>query len=151
MSRFHVKVQRFIPMPAQALFDVVADPRQHPRIDGSGTVKILESIKPEKLALGSTFSVGMKLGVSYGMTNTVTEYEEGRLIAWRPKGDYFWRYTFKSVDGGTIVTEEWDARTSKRRFLMALMGFPRRNRRGIERTLERLHNIAAAATSGGIG
>lgn len=78
MSRFHGRVERFIPVPAQQLFDTIADPRQHPRIDGSGTVKSVDAAGPAKLSLGSTFSVGMKLGASYGMTNTVIEYEEGR-------------------------------------------------------------------------
>lgn len=87
----------------------------------------------------------MKIGANYGMTNTVTEYEEGRRIAWTPNSDYLWRYRFTPVDGGTIVAEEWDARTSKRRFFMGLLGFPRRNRRGIEQTLERLHDISVDA------
>ena len=30
---------RIIPVPAQRLFDIVADPSQHPAFDGSGTVK----------------------------------------------------------------------------------------------------------------
>lgn len=148
MSRFHVRVERFIPVPAQQLFDIVADPRQHPRIDGSGTVKTADATGPGRLSLNSRFSIGMKLGASYGMVNTVTEYEEGRRIAWKPKGDYLWRYTFTPVDGGTIVAEEWDARTSKRRFFMGLLGFPRRNRRGIEETLERLHNISVDFVAG---
>ena len=123
-----MRVERFIPVPAQQLFDIVANPRQLPQIDGSGTVKTVSAMGPEKLSLGSKFSVGMKLGASYGMINTVTEYEEGRRIAWKPKGDYMWRYTFTPVTGGTVVAEEWDARTSKRRFFMGLLGFIGRNR-----------------------
>lgn len=142
MSRFLVRGERFIPVPAQQVFDIVADPRQHPHIDGSGTVKTASVTGSEKLSLGSKFSIGMKLGASYDMVNTVTEYEEGRRIAWKPKGDYLWRYTFTPVEGGTLVAEEWDARTSKGRFIMGLLGFPRRNRRGIEQTLERLHDIS---------
>lgn len=148
MSRFLVRVERFIPVPAQQLFDIVSNPRQHPHIDGSGTVKTVSAMGPEKLSLGSKFSVGMKLGASYGMINTVTEYEEGRRIAWKPKGDYVWRYTFTPVTGGTIVAEEWDARTSKRRFFMGLLGFIGRNRRGIERTLERLHSTSVDFIAG---
>lgn len=142
MSRFHVRVERFIPAPAQQLFDIVADPRQHPRIDGSGTVKSVSTNGPKKLYLNATFAVDMKLGMNYDMGNTVIEYEEGRQIAWKPGGDYLWRYTFTPSGGGTIVAEEWDASASKRRFMMGLLGFPRRNRRGIERTLERLHEVA---------
>lgn len=148
MSKFHVRAERFIPVAAQQLFDIVADPHQHPHIDGSGTVKTASATGPEKLSLGSEFAIGMKIGANYAMTNTVIEYEEGRRIAWKPQGDYVWRYTFTPVEGGTMVTEEWDARTSKRRWIMGLLGFPRRNRRGIEQTLERLHNISVDATPG---
>lgn len=148
LSRFLVRVERFIPVPAQQLFDIVANPRQHPHIDGSGTVKTVSAMGPEKLSLGSKFSVGMKLGASYGMINTVTEYEEGRRIAWKPKGDYMWRYTFTPVTGGTVVAEEWDARTSKRRFFMGLLGFIGRNRRGIEQTLERLYSTSVDFIAG---
>lgn len=142
MSKFLVSVDRFIPADAQTLFDVVADPREHPRIDGSGTVQDTNVSGPEKLSLGSTFSVDMKFGARYQMLNRVVEYEEGRLITWQPgDGDYVWRYRFRPVEGGTVVTEEWDARTSKRRFMMGLLGFPRRNRNGIAQTLARLHAV----------
>ena len=79
----------------------------------------------------------MKFAKSYTMTNTVTEYEEGRLITWS--------YAFTPVDGGTIVTETWDASTSTRRFMMGLLGFPKRNQRGITQTLQRLHDLALEA------
>ncbi|MHA2790101.1 SRPBCC family protein [Corynebacterium sp. S7] len=138
-----MSVDRFIPAEPQTIFDLVADPAEHPRIDGSGTVKETNVEGPEKLSLGDSFSVDMKMGKSYRMTNTVVEIEEGRLIAWKPGGDYVWRYRFKPVEGGTIVTEEWDARNSKRCFMMQLLGFPRRNRRGITQTLERIHEIVA--------
>ncbi len=148
MSRFRVRVERFIPAHPQRLFDIVADPRQHPSIDGSGTVKTVDSTAPAKLSLGSTFSIGMKLGAKYDMVNTVIEYEEGRRIAWTPNGDYVWRYTFTPVEGGTLVAEEWDARKSRRRFFMGLLGFPRRNRRGIEQTLEKLHSLSSDPHAG---
>lgn len=143
MQKCFVSVDRFIPADTQKLFDLVANPAEHPRIDGSGTVKDSNTEGPTKLSLGDTFSVDMKMGKSYRMTNTVVEHEEGRLIAWKPGGDYVWRYRFKPVEGGTIVTEEWDARNSKRCPIMKLLGFPRRNLRGITQTLERIHAIAA--------
>lgn len=147
MSKYLVRVETFIAAPAQRLFDLVADPRQHPRIDGSGTVRTVNVDAPDKLSLGSTFSVGMKLGVPYPMKNTVIEYEENRRIAWQPSGGQIWRYTFTPTDGGTIVAEEWDVRKMKQRFLLALAGFPKRNRRGITATLERLREITAGNTA----
>ena len=142
MSTYLVSVQKFIPAPAAEIFAIVADPRQHSRIDGSGTVQGTEDTDPQELSLGSTFTVDMKIGKRYQMTNTVVEYEQDRLIAWKPSGDYVWRYRFEPVTDGTLVTEEWDARQSKRRTIMGLLGFRGRNRRGITRTLERLHDAA---------
>ena len=73
----------------------------------------------------------------------MTEFVEGELIAWQPKGKYIWRYRLTAVEGGTLVTEEWDARDSPRRFMIALLGFTARNRASIEATLERLaHHFA---------
>ena len=37
-ARNLVTVQRLIPAPAAAIFDLLADPSRHPQIDGSGTV-----------------------------------------------------------------------------------------------------------------
>lgn len=147
MSRFLVSVEKFIPAPSQKIFDIVADPRQHPLIDGSGTVTSADTSGPEKLSLGATFGIGMKFGKSYSMLNTVTEYEEGRLITWKPEGDYTWSYRFEPVEGGTLVTETWDAQKSKRRPGMAILGFPRRNRKGIAASLDRLHDLALAPQS----
>lgn len=143
MKKCFVSVDRFIPVDAQKIFDLVATPTEHPRIDGSGTVQTSNVQGPERLSLGDTFSVDMKFGAKYRMTNTVVEIEEGRLIAWKPGGDYVWRYRFSPVEGGTVVTEEWDASSSKRCFMMRLLGFPRRNRRGITQTLARIHTIVA--------
>lgn len=92
--------------------------------------------------MGAKFTVAMKIGARYSMPNTVTEFEEDRVIAWQPKSGHIWRYTFYPVQGGTLVSEEWDARHAKGSFLPVLFGFKRRNRRGMTKTLERLANLA---------
>jgi hypothetical protein len=61
-----------------------------------------------------------------------------RLTPWENADKNIWRYILKAVDGGTVVTEEWDARKSPRPFFMRLMRFPARNAAGIERTLANL-------------
>ena len=147
MSKYLVREDAIIAAPAQTLFDIVADPHQHPTFDGSGTVRSVTVDAPDKLSLGSSFSVGMKLGVKYPMTSTVVEYEEGRRIAWQPSGGQIWRYTFTPVDEGTLVSEEWDARNVKQRFFLKLAGFPKRNRRGIIATLRRLSQLVEPGTA----
>ena len=142
MSKYLVSVQKFIPVPAEDLFDIITDPQQHPLIDGSASPIRADIGAPEKLQLGSTFGVDMKVGTEFRKVNTVVEYEEGRRIAWKPRGDYRWRYIFEPVERGTLVTEEWDARTSRRRFGVSMLGTPRRALEGSSPTLDRLHDIA---------
>jgi hypothetical protein len=86
----------------------------------------------------------MKLGASYKIVNTVVEFDEPGRIAWRHFNGHVWRYTFEPADGGTLVTEQWDARPAKNRFFLRLAGFPSRNRKGIKATLDRLAELAAA-------
>jgi hypothetical protein len=136
-----VSESRVIAAPAQVLFDIVADPAQHPVIDGSGSVQGLREGAPERLSLGATFGMDMKLGAPYKILNRVVEFEDGRRIAWRHFNGHVWRYLFEPVDGGTEVTEQWDARTAKNRLGLRLLGFPARNRRGILATLERLEQV----------
>ncbi len=97
-----------IAAPPATVFAILADPRQHPRIDGSGNVK--SSISgPDRLELGSKFGMDMKQGAPYKIKNTVVEFEADRLIAWRHMNPHIWRYELApTADGGTEVTETWD-------------------------------------------
>ena len=126
----------------QKLFDIVADPSMHPVIDGSGSVRAARPGNPSRLSDGATFSMDMKIGVTYKIRNAVVEFDEGRRIAWRHFNGHVWRYLFYPVEGGTKVTEQWDPALAKNKLALRLMGFPARNRRGIHRTLERLADIA---------
>ena len=134
-----------IDAPPAVVFAIVADPRQHPRIDGSGSVQGIIT-GPDRLAKGATFGVSMKLfGVPYKIRNRVVEYEQDRRIAWRHFGAHRWRYELEpTVDGGTHVTETWDAtrHTAVRFAGLRATGFPGRNRQGIVATLERLKDAA---------
>jgi uncharacterized protein YndB with AHSA1/START domain len=139
-------VDRVIAAAPEAVFDVLADPAMHPVIDGSGTVRAAAGASP-RLALGSEFGMRMRLVVPYRLTNRVVEFEEGRLIAWCHVGGARWRYRLEPVDGGTRVTETFDLSTTTVPLLapaLRLLGFPRRNRAGMERTLERLDRLLAA-------
>ena len=80
----------------------------------------------------------MRLGVPYRVRNTVVEFEEDRLIAWRHFGGHIWRYRLDPVDGGTDVTEEFDYRKALSPWFIELMGYPKRHEPETERTLGRL-------------
>jgi len=131
-------VSRVIDEPAARVFTVLADPAMHALIDGSGTVRDTKAPAHLRLALGTRFGMSMKLGVPYGITNEVVEFEEGRLIAWRHFGGHRWRWQLEPVDGGTRVTETFDWSTSRSPVALEVMRVPARNRRSMEATLERL-------------
>jgi hypothetical protein len=144
-SRYLVSVSRVIDADPQTLFDIVADPAQHPVIDGSGSVKAIRDGGPERLSAGAKFGMDMHLGASYKILNTVVEFDEPTVLAWRHFNGHVWRYRFAPVAGGTEVTEEWDARPAKNKLFLLLVGFGRRNKKGMSATLERLDRLVASS------
>ena len=127
-----------VPAPAQMIFDLLADPRRHNEIDGSGTVQSAQINAPERLSLDATFGMQMKMSLPYKITNTVVEFEENRTIAWRHVGGHIWRYILEPVDGGTKVTEQFDWNKSKAPLILKLRKSPQDNAKSIEKTLENL-------------
>ena len=135
-----------IDAPPSVVFDIVADPRQHGRIDGSGTVKDTVT-GPDRLTMDAQFSTNMRQGVPYTMKNTVVEFEPDRLIAWRHLGPHRWRYELEPVgEGSTKVTETWDdsAYPGFARAALKALGFVKRNQAGIDATLPKLKQAAEA-------
>ena len=133
-----------IAAPPEVVFSIIADPRQHPRIDGSGSVRGTVT-GPERLSRGATFGMNMRLfGVRYRISNRVVEFEENRLIAWRHFGGHRWRYQLEPTNGGTRVTETFDYSRydPPRSRLIEKLRFPERNRQGIRETLVRLKAAA---------
>ena len=132
--------------PPEVVFAILADPRQHSRIDGSGSVGSVISA-PERLTdTGQTFTVRMKLfGVPYVIRNRVVEFEAGRRIAWRHFTANRWRYELApTADGGTTVTETFDMSRANPFVTSVVRGakFPERNHEGIAGTLQRLKAAA---------
>ncbi|MGP5731641.1 SRPBCC family protein [Arthrobacter rhombi] len=130
--------QRLVQAPPGAIFELLADPSKHPLIDGSGTVKNSRQDEPQRLSLGAEFGMDMRLGVGYRIQNTVVEFEENRLIAWRHFNGHRWRYELIPAPRGTLVRETWDASRLKRQWPLKVMGFTRSTPANIERTLDRL-------------
>jgi uncharacterized protein YndB with AHSA1/START domain len=140
-----VSVERVVAAPPEAVFALLADPRRHREIDGSGTLR--DTVDgPVRLHRGARFGMRMQVGAPYEMTNTVVEFEEGRRIAWQPRpsnglaalvvGGRIWRYELEPVEGGTRVRETWDIR--QERFPLPLLVARAATRRAMARTLERL-------------
>lgn len=123
------------------VFDLLADPAQHPRFDGSGSVKAALSAPP-RLYLGAKFGMRMHLLVPYVISNKVVEYAEDARIGWRHVGRHVWRYELEPVEGkhgpATKVTETFDYAPAPAAFLYERIGIPERNGRSIVATLKRL-------------
>lgn len=131
-----------IDAPAGALFEVLADPRQHPRFDGSGSVQASIS-GPERLSLGAHFGMDMRIGFPYRIDNVVVEFDEGRRIAWRHVGRHRWRYELEPIDERrTRVTETFDGSTALFPPALLLMDAYGRNEQAIAKTLVRLNALA---------
>ena len=154
MPRWVETVERVIPAPPARIFELVADPRRHQDIDGSGTVREATDL-PARLSLGATFGMNMYYGGSYSMKSTVIEYEDDRRIAWQSRppqgaarwrhlfGGRIWRYELEPVDGGTRVRESWDLSQEGLRALV--WGYRRKTRANMTATLERIEQIVTGA------
>src|SRR5256885_7687076 len=119
-----VSVSRRIAAPAHAVFELLATPRRHLDIDGSGMLRGSES--PPITAVGDVFVMKMyfkPLGGDYAMNNHVVEYDVDRRIAWEPENGaghpdvnspqprWGHRWQFELTPDGpasTVVTETWD-------------------------------------------
>ncbi|HEX6888920.1 MAG TPA: SRPBCC family protein [Candidatus Nanopelagicales bacterium] len=146
-------VERVVPAPPEAVFDLLARPDRHRDFDGSGTVQAARS-EGRRVRLGDSFGMDMHWGVPYATRNVVTEFEEGRRIAWRtlapaPLTLLFtgrtWRYELEPVPGGTRVRECWDVSTEAlpARFLLKPL-LAEQTRVSMQRTLERIEDLLAA-------
>jgi hypothetical protein len=128
--------------PASELFAIVADPRRHRELDGSGLVR--DNVRgPERLGPGARFSTNMRLGLPYRINSTVTAFKPDQLIEWSHPFGHRWRWEFAAVTPTTTrITETFDYReaaplTHWLRFY-AVSGFAKRNTAAIETTLSRL-------------
>ncbi|MGW6442213.1 SRPBCC family protein [Lentzea sp. NPDC055074] len=146
MPKRSVSVTTTVPAPAERIFDLLADPAKHPLIDGSGSVLAPRPDAPDRLTLGAAFGMDMKIGLAYKIENTVVEFEENRLIAWRHFNGHRWRWQLTPLgDGTTEVTETFDWSTARVPLLLDLSPVPRRNKASMRRSLERLTALFGAA------
>jgi uncharacterized protein YndB with AHSA1/START domain len=147
----HVSDSVTIEAPPAVVFAILATPRQHSRIDGSGSVQSLLRGPDRITAKGDSFVVRMKLfGVPYVIVNRIVEFEPDRLIAWRHFTANRWRYELTPTDGGTRVTETFDMSRADRvtDAVVRWAKFPERNQQGITETLARLKQAAETDAHG---
>ena len=137
-----VSAERVIDAPAERIFAILSDARQHHLIDGSDMLQ--SSLRaPDQLTLGSKFSMSMKMGpLPYRISNEIVEYEPNRRIAWCHFGKHRWRYELEpQTDGRTLVRETFDWSTAVSTKFVELIGAPKKNQPAMVRTLERLAEL----------
>jgi len=132
--------------PITLIFDIIADPQMHAQFDGSGTVQ--RQIKgPQRLSMGATFGMAMRVGFPYTITNTIEEFEEPTRIAWRHLGRHRWRYELEARDESTtVVTETFDGSTAIFPPALKLINAYEHNQTAILKSLVRLKLLAEART-----
>jgi uncharacterized protein YndB with AHSA1/START domain len=107
-----VSASREIAAPADKIFELIADPSQQPRWDGNDNLAQADTGQRVRAA-GDVFTMTLTMGTD--RTNHVVEFEEGRLIAWRPSEPgkeppgHLWRWRLEPVDDSrTLVTHTYD-------------------------------------------
>lgn len=135
--------------PAADLYALAADPRRHPELDGSGTVRDNIEVPPQ-LVEGSKFSTKMRMyGLPYRITSTITELKPNEVVEWRHPLGHRWRWEFEALSPTlTQVTETFDYRDAgalkNKLKYYERMGFRKANATGIEKTLANLRDRYAA-------
>ena len=87
----------------------------------------------------------MEIGIKYRITNTVVEFEENKLIAWRHLGRWIWRYELKEISASqTVVIESFDGTKTPLNFwLKARKAYPS-TQKAVAKTLVRLKEYCEA-------
>jgi uncharacterized protein YndB with AHSA1/START domain len=107
-----VSANRDVAAAAATIFELIADPAQQPRWDGNDNLAEAPSGQRVR-AVGDVFTMVLTMGTA--RENHVAEFEEGRLIAWRPSEPgakppgHLWRWRLEPIDDThTRVTHTYD-------------------------------------------
>lgn len=124
MEPEHVSTTLTVAAPAATVFAVLADPRTHAAIDGTGRVR--EPLDPAPLtAVGQVFRMDMyhpdHVNGQYRTANQVHVFDAPRTIGWRTGyetdgrldfGGWFWRYDLDPTEPASTdvtLTYDWSA------------------------------------------
>jgi uncharacterized protein YndB with AHSA1/START domain len=143
MSRV-VSARREVDAPAATIFELIADPARQPLWDGNEN--LAEAAEGQRVrAVGDVFRVRLTMGAV--RENHVVEFDEGRLLAWRPAEPgaeppgHLWRWELEPLgEGRTAVTHtyDWTQLTDEDRFRRARATTSER----LEASIDRLAALA---------
>ena len=107
-----VSASREIAAGAGRVFEIIADPAQQPRWDGNDNLAAAADGQRVR-AVGAVFRTTLTMGSV--RENHVVEFDEGRLIAWRPAEPgrrppgHLWRWELEPISPSrTRVTHTYD-------------------------------------------
>lgn len=139
-----VSTSREVAAPAERVFELIADPAQQPRWDGNEN--LAEAAAGQRVTgVGDVFEMTLTTGAV--RENRVVEFEEGRVLAWRPSEPgkrppgHLWRWELEPIDERrTRVTHtyDWTGLTDSNRL-------PRARRTTPERLLASVDRLAGLA------
>jgi uncharacterized protein YndB with AHSA1/START domain len=96
-----VSASRVIAAPAERIFELIADPARQPAWDGNDNLAVAAPDQRVR-AVGEVFVTTITSGSD--RENHVVEFDEGRLIAWRPAEvgrkppGHLWRWELEPID-----------------------------------------------------
>lgn len=154
-----VSVSSTIDAAASTLFEILAQPQNHPMVDGSGMLRAATS-QMVLSQVGDVFTMAMyndEMG-DYEMANHVVEYEPDRRIVWEPvllaasrsqdadaigePASHRWGFELSPTGPATTrVTEIYDCSRSPA-WLRKAVKDGERWRESMSRTLEKLQALA---------
>jgi uncharacterized protein YndB with AHSA1/START domain len=137
-----VSASREIAAPPDRIFELIADPSQQPRWDGNDN--LAEAGPGQRVrAVGDVFTMTLNKGSI--RENHVVEFDEGRLIAWRPSEPgkeppgHLWRWELEPVDDSRALvthTYDWTRLTDEKRLPRARDTTAEKLRASIDRLAE---------------
>ena len=120
-----VRASREIAAGPGLIFELIADPAQQPRWDGNDN--LAEAAEGQRVRrLGEVFTMRLTRGAI--RENHVVEFDEGRLIAWRPAEPgqkppgHLWRWELELAGASrtrVTCTYDWTLLTDENRFARA--------------------------------
>ena len=139
-----VRAESEIAAPAARVFELIADPALQPRWDGNDNLG--EAAAGQRVrATGETFVMTLTSGSI--RENHVVEFDEGRLIAWRPNEPgaqppgHLWRWELTPIDEvrtRVVHTYDWTQLDDPNRLERARATTPEK----LQASLDRLAHLA---------
>ena len=145
-----ISTEREIALPAAEIFKLIADPSRHPQFDGNDN--LAHADQGQRInRVGQSFTMELTSGKQ--RVNEIVEFEEGRVIAWKPApvGEeapgHLWRWELEPIDNVTTLvrhTYDWSQLTDESRFDRARAN----TKEALDRSVTKLAEVAEALDAG---